>query len=94
MQGDLQAFLWDDLGDVRARLQHVEAALRALQAAIDEGRVDQPSRQDSKRLNRMLVLAELLSSEVRPWIEQVLPIRAPDASAAHNGNGHHVGGAP
>ena len=70
MRSDLQAFLWADLSDVRARVQQIEAALQVLQAAIDEGRVDQPSREDSKRLNRLLVLAELVSSEVRPWVEQ------------------------
>ena len=94
MQGDLQAFLWDDLGDVRARIQHVEAALRALQAAVDEGRVDQPSRQDSKRLNRLLVLAELLNSEVRPWIEQVLPSRTPEVGASQGSSGHNGHRAP
>lgn len=69
MPSDLKSVLWSDLADVQAQVNKTLATLHALQRAIDEGSIDQPSRQDSKRLNRLMVLADLLYSEVNPWNE-------------------------
>ncbi len=71
MQSDLKSVLWSDLREVQARVDKALAALHALQSAIDNGTVDQPSRQDSNRLNRLMVLAELLCSEVAPWTNEL-----------------------
>ncbi len=71
MHGDIQSsFLWEDMNEVQSRLEKALATLQALQRAIQDGRMNQPTRQDSNRLNRLVVLAELLYSETRPWIEE------------------------
>jgi hypothetical protein len=82
MNGDLKSLLWSDLAEVQARLDKTLATLRALQNAIETGVVDQPSRQDSNRLNRLMVLAELLCSEVAPWTNELNLTLLPS-----NGNG-------
>ena len=74
--------LWEDLDNTRSRVQHILAALQSLQHAIQTGQIDQPTRQDSKRLNRLAVLAELLYAEVRPWTDELPPVAQP------SGNGH------
>ena len=71
MPNDLKSVLWSDLVQVQAQIDKTLATLHALQSAIDNGAVDQPSRQDSKRLNRLMVLADLLYSEVNPWNEKL-----------------------
>ena len=68
MQSDLQSFvLWEDLSEIEARIEKTLATLKSLQHAIEEGLVGQPTRQDSKHLNRLVVLAELLYNESRTW---------------------------
>ena len=68
MQSDLQSsVLWEDLGEIEARIEKTLATLQSLQHAIEEGLVGQPTRQDSKRLNRLVVLAELIYNETRSW---------------------------
>lgn len=71
MQGDQQSsVLWEDLSEVCARLEKTSETLRALERAVQDGRIGQPTRQDSKRLNRLVVLAELLYTETRPWSDE------------------------
>jgi hypothetical protein len=71
MQSDLQSIvLWEDIDEIQSRLEKALTSLQSLQRAIQDGRISQPSRQDSKRMNRLVVLAELLYSETRPWIEE------------------------
>jgi hypothetical protein len=78
MQSDLQSsILWEDLSEAKARIEKALATLQTLQHAIEEGGVGQPTRQDSKRLNRLVVLAELLYAETRPWFEEAVEIALP-----------------
>lgn len=72
MPTDLQAILWEDLGEAQARLRKTLAALQALQHAIQDGKIDQPTHQDSTRLNRLMVLADLLYAEIRPWTADLI----------------------
>jgi hypothetical protein len=82
MQSDLQSsVLWEDLSEIETRIEKTLATLQSLQRAIEEGRVGQPTRQDSKRLNRLMVLADLLYTETRSWSG------GPDAAAAPGRNG-------
>jgi hypothetical protein len=83
MQSDLQSsVLWEDLSDIEARIEKTLATLQSLQHAIEEGRVGQPTRQDSKRLNRLVVLAELLYTETRSWSGE------PNVTTVPGRNGH------
>jgi hypothetical protein len=83
MQGDLQSsVLWEDLSEIETRIEKTLATLQSLQLAIEEGHVGQPTRQDSKRLNRLMVLAELLYSETRSWSGE------PNLTAVPGRNGH------
>jgi hypothetical protein len=82
MQSDLQSsILWEDLSEVQARIEKVLVTLQTLQHAIEEGEIGQPTRQDSKRLNRLVVLADLLYAETRPWSEETEMVPGK--------NGHH-----
>jgi hypothetical protein len=75
MEGDLQSsVLWEDLSEVQARIEKALITLQNLQHAIQNGRISQPTRQDSKRLNRLMVLAELLYSETRPWTDEAVEV--------------------
>jgi hypothetical protein len=75
MQDDRQSsLLWEDLSEVEQRVHKALVTLQTLQRAIQNGHIGQPSRQDSKRLNRLVVLAELLSAEVRPWTEDAAAV--------------------
>lgn len=75
MEGDLQSsILWEDLSEVQARIEKALTTLQNLQDAIQNGRIGQPTRQDSKRLNRLMVLAELLYSETRPWTDEAVEV--------------------
>lgn len=81
---DLYNVLWEDLSTAKNRVQQTLTALQALQRAIEEGQIDQPTRQDSKRLNRLAVLADLLYGEIQPWAdEQPANIPPPNGSAHH-----------
>jgi hypothetical protein len=83
MQSDLQSFvLWEDLSEIEARIEKTLATLQSLQHAIEEGLVGQPTRQDSKHLNRLVVLAELLYNEARSWPGEI------DVTTVHGKNGH------
>jgi hypothetical protein len=83
MQSDLQSFvLWEDLSEIEARIEKTLATLQSLQHAIEEGLVGQPTRQDSKRLNRLVVLAELLYNESRSWPGES------GVTAVHGKSGH------
>jgi hypothetical protein len=83
MQSDLQSsVLWEDLTEIEARIEKTLATLQSLRRAIEEGHVGQPTRQDSKRLNRLVVLAELLFSETRSWPDD------PGVTAVPGKNGH------
>ncbi len=60
----LHSIFWEDLDNAQTRIQQAMTALQSLQNAIQTGQIDQPTRQDSKRLNRLMVLAELLYAEI------------------------------
>ena len=66
MQGDLYSILWEDLAEAEGRILKALSVLRELQHAVEQGQIDQPDRQDSYRLNRLMVLADLLYAETRP----------------------------
>jgi hypothetical protein len=72
VETSMSSILWEDLGEAQSRIGKALSALQALQHAIEEGVVDQPTHQDSKRLNRLMVLAELLYSEIRPWTNELV----------------------
>jgi hypothetical protein len=82
MTPDLHSILWEDLSEAQSRIGKTLAALQKLEHAIEEGQVDQPTHQDSNRLNRLMVLADLLYAEIRPWTEELLP-------TPRNNNGLH-----
>jgi hypothetical protein len=78
MQSDLQSsVLWEDLSEVQARIERALVTLQNLQRTIEAGGIGQPTRQDSKRLNRLVVLAELLYAETLPWIEEAVEVARP-----------------
>lgn len=86
MHSSVESILWEDLSEVQSRIDKALAVLRALEHAIQEGKVDQPTHQDSKRINRLMVLADLLYAELRPWTEELVPSnngRRPASSAAY-----------
>jgi hypothetical protein len=72
VETSMSSILWEDLSEAQSRIGKALSALQALQHAIEEGVVDQPTHQDSKRLNRLMVLAELLYSEIRPWTSELV----------------------
>jgi hypothetical protein len=72
VETSMSSILWEDLGEAQSRIGKALSALQALQHAIEEGVVDEPTHQDSKRLNRLMVLAELLYSEIRPWTNELV----------------------
>lgn len=72
MHGSVESILWEDLSEVQSRIGKALAVLQALEHAIQEGKVDQPTHQDSKRINRLIVLADLLYAELRPWTEELI----------------------
>lgn len=74
---DLYGILWEDLGNVQSRVQQTLSALQSIQQAIQNGQRDQPTRQDSKRLNRLVVLAELLYAEISPLTSELVPVTPP-----------------
>ncbi len=71
MQSDLYSILWEDLAEAEGRIMKALSVLRELQHAVEQGQIDQPDRQDSYRLNRLMVLADLLYAETRPWTDEV-----------------------
>ncbi|MGQ9851263.1 MAG: hypothetical protein ACUVSU_14550 [Aggregatilineaceae bacterium] len=86
MHGSVESILWEDLSEVQSRIGKALAVLQALEHAIQEGKVDQPTHQDSKRINRLMVLADLLYAELRPWTEELVSSNnghRPASSAAY-----------
>lgn len=79
----LHSIFWEDLDNAQTRIQQAMTALQSLQNAIQTGQIDQPTRQDSKRLNRLMVLAELLYAEIRPWNDALPPAAQPGSNGTH-----------
>jgi hypothetical protein len=77
MHSDLQNVLWEDLTNAQARLDRIADMLRAIHQRIEEANIDQPTRQDSKRLNRLTVLADLLYAEIIPWASELTETALP-----------------
>ena len=73
--------LWEDLETAQQQLRRSLAALERLEQAIDQGQIDQPTRPDVRHLNRLAVLADLLLSEIQPWVDERAGVRR---------NGHRV----
>ncbi len=63
----LDAILWEDLNNVQGQTDKAIQALHRIRRAIQEGQIGQPTHEDSKRLDRLMVLAELLLNEIRGW---------------------------
>lgn len=83
MQGSSD-LLWEDLGSVQRKAYQAAEMLQSIVNSINAGELDQPSRQDSQHLNRLMVLADLLNAELRTWADD----RAPVQAALHQrGNG-------
>jgi hypothetical protein len=82
MTGDLYSILWEDLAEAEGRILKVLSVLRELQHAVEQGQIDQPDRQDSNRLNRLMVLADLLYAETRPWTDEITGGQNPSQSPA------------
>lgn len=77
----MRSLLWEDLDNAQARLQQTLNALQSLHHAIEAGQIDQPSRQDSKRLNRLMVLADLLYAEIGPLANNLIPVSQPTSTS-------------
>jgi hypothetical protein len=77
MHSDFDSVLWEDLGEAQSRIRRALDALQAIQHAIQDGLIDQPTRQDSKRLNRLAVLADLLYTEIGPWADELAELTLP-----------------
>ncbi len=73
MQGSPDLLLWEDLSLVHRKAHRANEMLQAILTSIQEGRLDQPSRQDSQHLNRLMVLADLLCAELNTWAEDIAP---------------------
>lgn len=67
----LDVLLWEDLGSVQGQAHKAIEALQTIRRAIQEGQIGQPTYLDSKRLDRLVVLAELLYSEIRGWSDDI-----------------------
>ena len=83
MSSALNGILWEDLVSAQQRLRSSLAALEMLQSAVESGRLGEPTRLDSRRLNHLLVLAELLHAEIQPWMDEHIGVRR---------NGHQSAG--
>lgn len=77
MQGSPDLLLWEDLGLVCNKAHRADEMLHALLTSVQQGQLDQPTRQDSQHLNRLIVLADLLIDELKLWTDNITP----------NGNG-------
>lgn len=64
----VDTILWEDLQNVLTMARQSTEALHAILSEIQNGKVDQPTHEDSQRLNRLTVLSQLLNEELRPWI--------------------------
>ena len=73
MQGSPDLLLWEDLGLVYNKAHRANEMLQSLLDSVQQGRLDQPSRQDSQHLNRLIVLADLLIDELRLWTDDIAP---------------------
>lgn len=80
--------LWEDLGIVDQKAAQAYEMLQAILTKINEGKIGQPSRLDSQHLNRLMVLADLLYSELRNWADDLAPENG-IPGYRHNGNGTH-----
>ncbi len=83
MSSAVNGILWEDLVSAQHRLRSALDALQMLQSAIENGRLGEPTRPDSRRLNHLLVLAELLHAEIQPRVDEHVGVRR---------NGHQPAG--
>ncbi|MEW6579837.1 MAG: hypothetical protein AB1435_11655 [Chloroflexota bacterium] len=75
MSSTLNDILWEDLVNAQRQLRKCLDSLQTLQGAVEDGRLDDPTRLDSNRLNHLLVLAELLYAEIQPWVDERVGVR-------------------
>lgn len=75
MQGNSD-LLWEDLGLVQRKAHQAYEMLQSIVNSVNAGELDQPSRQDSQHMNRLMVLADLLYAELRTWAEDRAPVQA------------------
>ncbi|MBN1681210.1 MAG: hypothetical protein JW966_13065 [Anaerolineae bacterium] len=67
MKSGLDIILWEDLNAVQTSAQHTLESLHKIMQVIEKGNMDQPNHEDSQRLNRLVVLAELMNREIGHW---------------------------
>lgn len=83
MQGNTD-LLWEDLELVQRKAHQAYEMLQSIVNSVNAGELDQPSRQDSQHMNRLIVLADLLYAELRTWAEDRAPVQA---ALQQRGNG-------
>lgn len=71
MPSGLESLLWEDLGDIDGYTAGTREVLNRIIQSIQDGLIGQPNRQDSKHLNRLVVLTEMLYSEVKQWATEI-----------------------
>ncbi|NDJ78664.1 MAG: hypothetical protein GYB65_20635 [Chloroflexi bacterium] len=67
----MDTILWEDMQDVRHQAGKALDDLAAIWRAIEDGQVGLPSHQDSHRINRLMVLSDLLHTEIRGWLDEL-----------------------
>lgn len=82
--------LWEDLGLVDRKARQAVEMLQTMIKHVSEGQSDSPTRRDSQRLTRLMVIADLLCNELSAWVDE----RGQDdvhvaarSTARANGNG-------
>jgi hypothetical protein len=71
MYAGLDSVLWEDLNNIQGQTHKAIEMLQVIVRAIQDGRIGQPTPQDSKRLDRLIVLAELLYAEINRWTDDL-----------------------
>lgn len=88
MQSGLDSLLWEDLSAVENYTSRVCTTLENITIAIQNGIAGQPNREDSKRLNRLVVLTEMLTSEIETWAAEI-EARYQELDGLRRKNGTH-----
>lgn len=88
MQSGLDSVLWEDLGEIENYTTRVCTTLETITSAIQDGIAGQPNREDSKRLNRLVVLTEMLTSEIEAWASEI-EARHQELEPFRRSNGKH-----
>jgi hypothetical protein len=84
-----QDVLWEDLDMAHSKAHHAVEMLQALIQNVRDGQLDSPTRRDSQRLTRLLVIADLLCNELTTWSDEhgLQDLNVAVSAARANGNG-------